>query len=107
MAKLSFVTSPVSLICFYYTRPKKKKRKTWNELGLRKFWQIFFHFMKFQIYGMNEKQEDFQKFIEDATGEKAQTFGEKFNSRIQTYRSKGLGAGYFWQSIENWEDQSR
>lgn len=50
-----------------------------------------------------KNREDYKKFIEETMGEKINVFGNKFHSRIQTLASRGLGSGYWWESIENWE----
>ena len=103
----AFVDIACQFNMLFCLQAAKEKEGGGNEAWAYPNFGRFYGYRVSKFIDRIKNREDFQKFIEDATGEKAQTFGEKFNSRIQTYRSKGLGAGYFWQSIENWEDQSR
>ena len=50
-----------------------------------------------------KNREDYKKFLEEAMGEKIDVFGNKFNGRIQALASRGLGSGYWWESIGSWE----
>lgn len=50
-----------------------------------------------------KNREDYKKFLEEAMEEKIDVFGNKFNGRIQVLASRGLGSGYWWESIGNWE----
>lgn len=48
-------------------------------------------------------RDDYKKFIEVSLGENFEVFRDKFNGRIKALASRGVGSGYFWQSIESWE----
>ncbi|MDO8558365.1 MAG: RelA/SpoT domain-containing protein [bacterium] len=52
-----------------------------------------------------KNREDFKKFIEEAMDEKLEVFADKFNGRIGTLAERGLGSGYFWESIKKWENE--
>lgn len=50
-----------------------------------------------------KNREGYKKFLEEIMEEKIDVFGNKFNGRIQALSSRGLGSGYWWESIGNWE----
>ncbi len=50
----------------------------------------------------SKKDPDFQEFIQHAFNEEITKFNENANARIEQIIARGLGSGYFWDSIRTW-----